>query len=37
VLSMKDLAYDPFLRANGSIVEVAPGARGPKQAVRGPL
>jgi formyl-CoA transferase len=37
VLSMKDLAHDPFLRANGSIVEVQHPTRGPYLTVGCPM
>ena len=37
VLSMKELAYDPFMRANGSIVEVPHKKRGPYLSVGSPI
>jgi formyl-CoA transferase len=37
VLSMKDLAHDPFLRASGSIVEVQHETRGPYLTVGCPM
>src|SRR6266481_5247381 len=37
VLSMKELAYDPFMRANGSIVEVPHKKRGTYLSVGSPI
>ena len=34
---MKELAYDPFMRANGSIVEVPHKKRGPYLSVGSPI